>query len=337
MAHDQPRPLFWPRGPEENMAGRLRDGLRVRVETEKAQYTAGEEIVGAAVLIATLPIKHEGVHLRLGCVIRVHAHAADAGREYLLKTRRYLENSEQTALSKGVLAPGEYTLPFRWKIPVNAPASFIKTSPPNTAYVKHRVKVCVRSASFFPRDSFYDHVFRVYRLHVPDQAHAQMSHPVNKYCCMRSGDVTMLLSLQTNTILPGKTITAVIRLDASQCMLTSAPVLLQLKQQIEYHVRNEKFVISTVMSKWVGNALVAGEVLEKTVDLATPADLECSVSAYELHCRYFLTATLGYGIVQKKEVSVEVIVGALRGDSTKSHALPPIVDKGPPPQAPDSE
>ncbi|PJF17203.1 hypothetical protein PSACC_03009 [Paramicrosporidium saccamoebae] len=93
-----------------------------------------------------------------------------------------------------------------------------------------------------------------------------------------------------------------------------------------------------VISKWIGNLLAAGEVLEKTVDLATPADLECSVNTREIHCRYILTAILGYGINQKKKVSTEVVVGAsLRVDSTKWCALPPINDEGAPPYEDDSD
>jgi hypothetical protein len=321
------------------MTKQLQDGLCVRVDTEKTQYLVGENIVGTVILVATTPIEHGGIHLRLGCVAYVRWATSNGKTTAIHSKRKDLANHQSTVFPEGVLPSGEYALPFQWAAPVDAPASFnLNFRGDKEAYVKHRIKVRVSSTSFLSRDSRYEHVFQVYQPSIPVSAYVQMDHPVSNYCCIPSGNVFMSLSLPTNTVFPGETITAAVKMDASQCRSKSATAIFQLKQKLKLDAHGTVFRQSKVVSQWSGNILAAGEIYEKIKILAVPNDLQCSLNTREIHCQYFLTINLDYGLLQKKKLSAEVIVGVpLQVNTTKWYELPPKNDAEPPPYDEDSD
>jgi uncharacterized Fe-S cluster protein YjdI len=71
-------------------------------------------------------------------------------------------------------------------------------------------------------------------------------------------------------ILPGDIITAVVKLDASQCTLDTTSVSFEFKRKMIFASKSDIICVESVASKCPSGILKAGEVSERIVALTTP-------------------------------------------------------------------
>jgi hypothetical protein len=125
-------------------------------------------------------------------------------------------------------------------------------------------------------------------------------------------------------ILSGDIITAVVKLDASQCTLDTTSVSFEFKQKMVFASKSDIICVESVASKCPSDILKAGEVSERIVALATPENLHFTVKTTGFICRSLLPVILNYGICAKEEASAEIIVEVkARIGPNDNYDLPP--------------